>query len=104
LQNFLLLVDVTTNGPGDGFCIPAELSKRSFVVSLTGPGTVSATVDYMVSNDNGVTWAPRLTIPMAGVNHAESSDVDMQSPFSMVCGKVSDLSPGAKLSFSMCAA
>lgn len=104
-QNHLLLVSAAANGPGAIFCVPAELVNRSFVVNLSGTGPVSATVSYEVSNDNGVTWATRLTFNLSGTNVKSDADVDANSPFTSVRGVVSNLTgTGAVVSLSLCAA
>lgn len=103
-QTLLLLVAMTTNGPGEAMCVPAKLVNRSLVVNLSGTGPVAATVAYEVSNDNGLTWATRVTFNLSGTNLVADTDVDANSPFSCVRGRISNLSGvNASVSLSGCA-
>lgn len=104
-QTLLLLVAVTVNGPGEMICVPAKQANRSFVVNLSGIGPISAIVTYEVSNDNGVTWATRVTFNLSGTGLVADTDVDANSPFTCVRGRVSNLTgTNASVSMTGCAA
>lgn len=104
-QTLLLLVAATLNGPGEAICVPAERANRSFVINLSGTGPLSATITYEVSNDNGLTWASRVTFNLNGTGLVTDTDVDANSPFTCVRGRVSNLTgTNASVSMTGCAA
>lgn len=104
-QTESLLTAQTATGAGATFAVPPERSKRSFCVSLTGTGSVTATVDVEVSNDNGTTWVTRMTFTLSGTALDEDTDVDECAPFPLVRGNVvARTGTGAAVSLSMCAA
>ena len=103
-QNIILLTNTAANFSGQGVFVPPSLSKRSFVVSLTGTGALSATVTVDVSNDNGVNWASRIVFTLSGSGSASDTAVDEISPFSMLRGTVTNLAgTGAAVSLAGCA-
>ncbi len=103
-QTETLLSASTTAAAGTGVAVPADSPLRSFVASIAGTGAVSATVAYEVSNDNGTTWAPRLTFSLSGTTTAVLTDVDECSPFPLVRGNVTAISgTGATVKLSMSA-
>lgn len=104
-QELALLSNIGVNNTtGQSQRLPAEKANRSLVASVYGTGALAATLIYEVSID-GITWATRMTITLSGSTLVTDTDVDENSPFPYVRGRVTGLSgTNAKVTLAVCAA
>ena len=96
-----LLSAATGTGAGTSYAAPADKKSRTYIASVAGSGSVSATVLIEVSNDN-VIWATRATITIGGTGSASDLSVDDPSPFPFVRANVTAISgSGAAVTVSV---
>jgi hypothetical protein len=94
---FNLLLNSTSTSIGDVVALPKNCEKRTFQASVTGTGSVSASVDIQVSNDS-LNFLTLATINLSGTTSATDGFVS-DAPWAYVRASLTAISgTGASVS------